>query len=95
MKFEGRSGDSWKPDAAGGTRPGAPHLVEPRRDPGAPPAASLFYRFTRSVSDGGGEPIGDLVIFRDVSREIEVERMKAEVNRLPSELDTTYVYQGS
>ena len=93
-KFEGRSGDSWKPDAAGGKGPGAPHLVEPRRDPGAPPGASLFYRFTRSVSDGGGEPIGDLVIYRDVSREIEVERMKAEVNRLRSELDTTYAFRG-
>ncbi len=94
-KFQGRSRESWQPGATG--RPGSTtaHLVEPcGRRPGAPPGVSLFYRFRQSVCDGGGEPIGDLVIYRDVSREIEVERMKAEVHRLRSELETTYAFDG-
>ena len=46
------------------------------------------------MSDAEGERIGDLVIYRDVSREMEIERMKAEVHRLRSELETTYAFDG-
>ena len=53
------------------------------------PRQRLFYRSTAPVRDGGGEKIGRLVTYRDVSREIEAEQMKAEVLRLRSELKTT------
>ena len=92
-RFESSSHGWRPPPAAGQPRSGTPHLVHPRRRSGAPPAASLFCRFTQSVSDAG-EPIGDLVIYRDVSREIEIDRMKAEVRRLRSELETTYSFDG-
>ena len=93
-RFEGRSRESWQPGPTARTGQSTPHLVEPRRRRGGPPGVSLFYRFTQSVSDAAGEPIGDLVIYRDVSREIEIERMKAEVHRLRSELATTYAFDG-
>ena len=54
----------------------------------------LFYRSTSPVHDGGEDVIGNLIVYRDVSKEIEVERMKAEVLRLRSELDTTYSFAG-
>ena len=55
---------------------------------------SLFYQFTQPVSDSGDERMGDLVVYRDVSRELEIERMKVEVGRLRSELETTYAFSG-
>ena len=58
------------------------------------PKQRLFYRSTASVRDGRGETIGDLYVYRDVSREIEMEQMKAEVIRLRSELQTTYSFAG-
>ena len=68
-----------------------PHPPRAREGKGG---KSLFYQFTQPVSDGGGEPMGDLVVYRDVSRELEIERMKAEVGRLRSELETTYAFSG-
>ena len=71
-----------------------PRLVEPHaRRPGSP-GTPLLYRFTHGVSDSSGEQMGELVVYRDVSREIEIERMKAEVRRLRSELETTYAFGG-
>ena len=40
------------------------------------------------------EVIGRLMVYRDVSKEIEVEQMKAEVLRLRTELETTYSFDG-
>ena len=54
----------------------------------------LFYRSTAPVHDGGEDVIGNLIVYRDVSKEIEVERMKAEVLRLRTELETTYSFAG-
>ncbi len=54
----------------------------------------LFYRSTAPVCDSRGDVIGDLYVYRDVSKEIEVERMKAEVLRLRTELETTYSFSG-
>ncbi len=69
-------------------------VVEPHpRRTGAPETA-LFYQFTQPVSDSSGERMGDLVVYRDVSGELEIERMKAEVGRLRSELETTYAFSG-
>ena len=58
------------------------------------PGERLFYRSVAPVHDGQGDVIGDLHVYRDVSREIEVERMKAEVLRLRTELKTTYSFSG-
>ena len=70
-----------------------PRVVEPHpRRTGAP--ATLFYQFTQPVSDSSGARMGDLLVYRDVSRELEIERMKAEVGRLRSELETTYAFSG-
>ena len=61
---------------------------------GQVPEQRLFYRSTAVVRDGAGEQIGSLVAYRDVSKEIEAEQMKAEVLRLRSDLETTYSFAG-
>ncbi len=58
------------------------------------PPQRLFYRSTRPVRDGRGGVIGDLYVYRDISKEIEVEQMKAEVLRLRCVLETTYSVDG-
>ena len=59
---------------------------------GQVPRKRLFHRSIAPVHDKGGGVIGDLYVYRDVSKEIEVERMKAEVLRLRTELETTYSF---
>ncbi len=61
---------------------------------GTVPEQRLFYRATAPVQDGQGEVMGALYVYRDVSKEVEVERMKAEVLRLRTELETTYSFDG-
>ena len=58
------------------------------------PRQRLFYRSSAPVRNGGEEVMGRLDVYRDVSREIEVERMKAEVLRLRNELEKTYSFAG-
>ncbi len=94
-KFQERSGDlpvAGMDGAHGSTT--RPRLVEPHTRPGGAPGTPLLYRFTHPVSDGSGDQMGEIVVYRDVSREIEIERMKAEVRRLRSELETTYALGG-
>ena len=69
------------------------NVVETTGD-GEVPRQRLFYRSTAPVVDGGGETIGNLVLYRDVSKEIEAEQMKAEVLRLRTELETTFSFAG-
>ncbi len=54
----------------------------------------LFYRATSKVRDRQGTVAGDLYVYRDVSEELEVERMKAEVLRLRTELRATESVEG-
>ena len=61
---------------------------------GSIPRQRLFYRSIAPVSDSQGSVIGNLHAYRDVSKEIEVERMKAEVLRLRNALETTYSFSG-
>ena len=58
------------------------------------PKQRLFYQSTTPVRDGRENVIGNLYVYRDVSKEVEVERMKAEVLRLRTELETTYSFAG-
>ena len=61
---------------------------------GKVPQQRLFYRSTAPVHDSRGGVIGDLYVYRDVSKEIEVEQMKAEVMRLRTALEKTYSFSG-
>ena len=54
----------------------------------------LFYRSTAPVYDSQQNLMGRIVMYRDVSREVESEQMKAEVSRLRAELGTTYAFDG-
>ena len=54
----------------------------------------LFYRSSSAVRDGDGEVIGMLIAYRDVSKEIEADRLKAEVLRLRSEQEASYSFAG-
>ncbi|MDE3001591.1 MAG: sigma 54-interacting transcriptional regulator [Gemmatimonadota bacterium] len=58
------------------------------------PKQRLFYRSSAPVIDQQDNVIGNVVLFRDVSREIDAEQMKAEVRRLRTELETTYSWSG-
>ena len=61
---------------------------------GGLPRQRLFYRSTAPVTDERGHVIGNLVLYRDVSTAIDAEQMKAEVQRLRTELETTYSFAG-
>ena len=54
----------------------------------------LFFRSTAPVNDSRQGTTGHVVIYRDVSREVEGERMKSEVLRLRAELGKTYAMDG-
>ena len=54
----------------------------------------LFVRTERPVRDPRGTVIGDLMVYRDVSSEIEIEQMRQEVQRLQAELEQTYSFAG-
>ena len=68
--------------------------TEGENPPGQLPKHRLFYQSTAPVRDSHREVIGRLMVYRDVSKEIEVEQMKAEVLRLRTELETTYSFDG-
>ena len=54
----------------------------------------LFYRSRAPVRDHQQNLMGHITVYRDVSQEVESERMKAEVLRLRTELETTYALDG-
>ena len=61
---------------------------------GDSPPKRLFYHSTAAVRDGDGQTIGTLIAYRDVSKEVEAELLKAEVLRLRSELEPTSSFAG-
>ena len=54
----------------------------------------LFHRSQRPVHDHRGDTLGDLYVYRDMSREVEINHMHSEVQRLRTELSTTYSVEG-
>ena len=69
-------------------------FVEPVAPRTGPEAAGLFHRSWRPVRNGEGDVLGDLVVFRDVSQGVEIERMKLEVERLRAELQDVHPFDG-
>ena len=57
-------------------------------------SSRLFYRSRAPVRDHQQNFMGHITVYRDVSQEVESERMKAEVLRLRTELETTYALDG-
>ena len=67
-------------------------LVEPLQqelpaDGGRDSAGRLFYRRRRPVHDDRGTVVGDLYVYRDLSSEVEIERMRAEMLSLRAARD--------
>ena len=58
------------------------------------PNPRLFYRSRAPVRDSQQNLMGHITVYRDVSKEVESEQMKAEVLRLRTELETTYCFGG-
>ena len=56
--------------------------------------SGLFYRSRKPVHDGRGDVIGSLYVYRDISKEIEVERMRREMVLLRSQIENTYSFAG-
>ncbi len=68
---------------------GAGALVEHTESAGL---GRLFYRSKAPVKDGRGAVMGRLEVYRDVAKDIEVQRMKSEVMRLRGELEATHSF---
>ena len=84
------------PGDGGSAGPGDVLVIESAEQDAAPAGEAgserLFRRFKAPVRDGGRDVMGSLVVYRDVSSEVEAGRMKAQVLRLRSELEPTYSF---
>ncbi|MDE0298651.1 MAG: sigma 54-interacting transcriptional regulator [Candidatus Poribacteria bacterium] len=58
------------------------------------PKRNLFYQSEAPVHDSRRKIIGKIIVYRDMSKELEIEQMRAEVIRLRTELETAYSYNG-
>ena len=69
-------------------------VVEVRRSEtvGTELERKMLYRFTAPVHDIEQEVIGRIIVFRDISKEIEISQMKVEVSRLRTELEMKYAF---
>ena len=54
----------------------------------------LYYQLEAPVRDSQEKVIGKIIVYRDMSKELEIEQMKAEVLRLRTELETVYSFDG-
>ena len=52
----------------------------------------LFHRSRKPLRNGRGEVTANLYVYRDVSTAVEIERMRMELTRLRSEVETTYSF---
>ena len=87
-----------KPEAGG-------DLVEPLQQPDPPPAAAggagagaarpLYCRLRKPLHDDRGTAIGDLYVYRDLSREVEIEQTQAEVRELRAALEAASAVGGT
>ncbi len=83
----------WHGESVGSAADDGDRLVH-RRGVAPESALEVYLRAKRPVHDERGRVMGDLYVYRDKSQKIEAERMKAEVQRLRSELETTYSFEG-
>ena len=76
--------------------PAAAALRAPRQYgvPDAVPPGRLYFRQQRPVHDDRGTVIGDLYVYRDLSGDVAIEQMQAEVRSLREALETTYSFEG-
>ena len=56
------------------------------------PERKMLYRFAAPVHDIEQNVIGRIIVFRDISKEIEISQMKVEVSRLRTELEMKYAF---
>ena len=56
------------------------------------PERKMLYRFTAPVHDIEQNIVGRIIVFRDISKEIEISQMKVEVSRLRTELEMKYAF---
>ena len=56
------------------------------------PERKMLYRFTAPVHDIEQNVVGRIIVFRDISKEIEISQMKVEVSRLRTELEMKYAF---
>lgn len=57
------------------------------------PRRKILYYYTTPVLGNNKNIVGRLVVYRDVSKEIEIDQMKAELLRLRAELETEYSFE--
>ena len=75
--------------------PGGGAVVEPAGSAGSTDQdAPLFYRAMHTVRDTAEKNIGEILVYRDLSRETRIERISCEVERLRAALETTYSFDG-
>ncbi|MEK7400506.1 MAG: sigma 54-interacting transcriptional regulator [Candidatus Poribacteria bacterium] len=56
------------------------------------PKRKIFYLYTAPVFNLNESVVGRIMVYRDVSKEIEIDQMKAELLRLRAELEAEYSY---
>lgn len=54
----------------------------------------LFYRFVTPLEQGSTENYGSIICYHDMSKEAEIQRMKAEITSLNQELTSSYSFDG-
>ena len=94
LKQENQIRESWRSVAVQErfSGQGSDAVVEPVAVENTDSMKRQFVRIEQPVRDLGGAVIGKLLVYRDVSSEIEIDRMKEEVQRLQAELEETYSF---
>ncbi|MGB9597290.1 MAG: sigma 54-interacting transcriptional regulator, partial [Candidatus Poribacteria bacterium] len=57
------------------------------------PKRKILYYYTTPVLGSSKNIVGRLIVYRDVSKEIEIDQMKAELLRLRAELEAEYSFE--